>query len=90
MAIKFLESAGKHGFTKEDAMNAIAYAVWKRERFDVSRVSGVPDPTLWVGPALDGIYLEVMTFISGKNDMVIFHCMPLRAKFRSMMEGELL
>ena len=88
MAVRFLGSAGKHGFAEDDALNAIANAVWKRERFDVSRVSGVPDPTLWVGPALDGTELEVMTFTTHGNDVVIFHCMPLRAKFRSMMEGE--
>ena len=89
MGIRFLESAGKHGFNRGDAMNAITHATWKHERFDMSRVPGAPDPTLWVGPAMDGTELEVMTYVVPPDGVVIFHCMELRDKFRRMMEGEL-
>ena len=88
MAIIFLESAGKHGFTEADAVNALLHATWKMERFDVSRVEGSPKPTLWVGRALNGREVEVMTYTSPPRDVVVFHCMELRDKFRRMMEGE--
>ncbi|MEK0218920.1 hypothetical protein WM014_08905 [Bifidobacterium mongoliense] len=88
MAIVFLESAGRHGLTRADAVNALVYATWKRERFDVSRVAGAPAPALWVGPSLDGVTLEVMTYVIAPDDVVIFHCMLVRDKFRRMMEGE--
>jgi hypothetical protein len=46
------------------------------------------DPTLWIGPARDGRLIEVMTYVDPPRDVVVFHCMPLRDKFRRLMEGD--
>ena len=88
MAIRFLESAGKHGYTADDAMNAMAHHYWVKRGFDQSRVARKADPTLWVGPAMDGGPIEVMTYIDPPRDVVVFHCMRLRDKFRRLMDGE--
>ncbi|WEV66100.1 hypothetical protein [Bifidobacterium sp. ESL0764] len=70
MEVKFLSSAARHGFTQADALSAIAHAQWVKGDFDISRVQGNPNPTLWVGPALDGTPIEVMTFIDEHGDAV--------------------
>ncbi|MEK0307490.1 hypothetical protein V6584_00620 [Bifidobacterium sp. IMAU50987] len=47
---------------------------------------GGSDP--WVGLSVDGSPIEVMTYINPPHDVVVFHCMQLRDKFRRLMEGE--
>ncbi|MCI2149165.1 hypothetical protein [Bifidobacterium crudilactis] len=88
MAIVFLESAGKHGFTEDDVIHAMTYKRLVKKQFDSSRTVMKADPTLWIGPACDGRLIEVMTYIDPPRDVVVFHCMQLRGKFSWIMEGE--
>lgn len=88
MAIVFLESAGKHGFTEDDVIHAMTYKRLVRRQFDRSLAAMKADPTLWIGPACDGRLIEVMTYVDPPRDVVVFHCMVLRDKFRRLMEGE--
>lgn len=81
MAIEFTESAGKHGFTRDDAINALENAVAVKPHFDTSRIFGRPDPTLVIGPGLAGGLLEVMLIEHPRGRYVIFHCMTARSKF---------
>ena len=82
MAIKFTESAGKHGFTERDAIHAMMNARITRKDFDESRVGGTR-PTLYIGPSLTPgtPLIEVMALIEEPNTVVIFHVMRAREKF---------
>lgn len=88
MAIVFLESAGKHGFTEDDVIHAMTYKRLVKKQFDSSRTVMKADPTLWIGPACDGRLIEVMTYIDPPRDVVVFYCMQLRGKFSWIMEGK--
>lgn len=88
MAIEFTESAAKHGFTLEDAVNAMTHSTFSKENFDASRVTGGVSPDLYVGPSKSGVPLEVMVFTQPPRTLVIFHVMELRPKFRTLMEEE--
>lgn len=79
MVIEFLNSAAKHGFTRGDAINAITHATYLIFDFDTSRVPNRHNPSLAIGPSLDGTSIEVM-FIHVPNRLTIFHCMELREK----------
>ena len=88
MAIIFLDSARKHGFNEDDVIHALSNKLWVKTRFDQTRVVGKADPTLWIGPAVDGRLIEVMTYVEPPRDLVVFHCMELRDKFRRQMQGD--
>lgn len=82
MAIEFLESAEKHGFTEQDAIHAMMHPRITRKDFDESRVGG-QRPTLYIGPSLTPAapLIEVMAVIEPPDTIVIFHVMKARAKF---------
>lgn len=80
MAIIFTDSAGKHACPHSDALNAVAHARYVRAAFSKSRVPGLPDPTLYLGPGHGGELLEVMLYETA-DDVVIFHVMQARQKF---------
>lgn len=85
MAIKFTQSAGKHGFTEEEAKYAITYAVYEEEEFDEPRPPSSIRPTLFIGPCrLGGPLIEVMVE-EGRRDVVIFHVMVARQKHLDRM-----
>lgn len=82
VAIEFTESAGKHGFTVEDAIWAMQHARLVKPEFDDSRVPGRARPTLYIGPSRNPRHplLEVMVEILPPSTVVIFHLMPARQK----------
>lgn len=85
VAIEFTESAGKHGYSYEDAIHAMLHAHYMESDFDDARLDGLPDPTLWIGPATSGRLIEVMTWQRPPDTVVIFHCMDARPKFLQRM-----
>lgn len=88
MVIVFTESAAKRGYTKADALHVLEHAEYRKDKFDVSR-TGLPDPTIWIGPACSGERLEVFTCITSNPDrLIIFHMMPVREKFLRLMWGD--
>lgn len=79
MRMIFLQSAAKHGYTEDDAINAIANHQRTVLNFDKSRIAGRPNTTLHIGPALNGDLIEVLSH-QITPDIIVFHCMKLRGK----------
>lgn len=86
MAIEFIESAaGKHGYTRDDAIHAVNHHTGYRPEFDRSRTEG-PSPHLAIGPALNGDEIEVMFEVHPDGLVSIFHCMQARPKIKKIIE----
>ncbi|MDV6278233.1 hypothetical protein R3Q06_32735 [Rhodococcus erythropolis] len=87
MAVEWTNSADKHDVSHEDALHAIANAIYVEEEFDEPRVPGHAKPTLFIGPPrkLGGPLLEVMVEIIEPRTMVVFHVMEARRKFLDRM-----
>ncbi|WP_072691456.1 hypothetical protein [Rhodococcus marinonascens] len=87
MAIKWTESALKHGIDIEDAKYAIAHAEYMETEFDEPRPPSTIRPTLFIGPRRrpGAPWLEVMVEIGGR-DVTIFHVMEARKKHLERME----
>ncbi len=80
MAIEFTKSAGKHGFTQEEALSAIENATYVSQDFDRRGSHADYDTWAWVGPVTGGPALEVFAFLVPPDGLVIFHCMEAREK----------
>lgn len=89
MAIEFTESAGRHGFTLDDAVHAISNARYHEAQFDDPRLGGIK-PDLWIGPSLQPHtpLLEVMAEVIPPSTVRIFHVMHARAKFLNSYTGD--
>lgn len=89
VAIRWAESVDKHGIAHEDALHAIANAIFHEDAFDESRVPGHPRPDLYIGPGRAGRpLLEVMLEAVPPRDLVIFHVMIARDKHLRRMRGD--
>ncbi|MBO1269900.1 hypothetical protein [Arthrobacter cavernae] len=81
MAIRWTDSADKHGVSREDAANAILNHVYRVQEFDEPRIEGGARPDLFIGPSVDRrTMLEVMAIITPPNDILVFHVMEARRK----------
>lgn len=88
MAIRWADSADEHGIAHEDALHAIANAIYNEESFDEPRVPGHARPDLYIGPARGGRpLLEVMLEVVPPRDLVVFHVMIARDKHLQRMGG---
>lgn len=87
MAIEFTDSAGKHGFTREDAIHAMQTPEVFTPHFDHSRTDG-PDVAAWVGPARGGRTIEVFATLVPPDTVTVFHCMDVRATTNAKLNGE--
>ena len=88
VAIRWAESASKHGIDHDGALYAITNAHYVEEEFDEPRIPGHVRPTLFIGPSrLGGPLLEVMVEITPPRELVVFHVMPARPKHLARMEG---
>ncbi len=89
MAIRWTDSADKHGIPHEDALHAVANAVYEEYAFDEPRVPGHARPDLYIGPARGGApLLEVMLEVLNPRDLVIFHVMIARDNHLRRMKGD--
>lgn len=87
MAIRWAESADKHGVAHEDALNAILNQIYHVEQFDEPRVESAVRPDLFIGPSRDRrMILEVMAVITPPNDILVFHVMEARRKILEIAE----
>lgn len=87
MAIKWTDSASKHGITQSEAMFAMANALHVKKGFDGSRVPGGVKPDLYIGPRrLGGELLEVMVISTPPRDLLVFHVMIARPKMLALFE----
>jgi len=88
VAIRWAESASRHGIDHDEALHAIANAHYVEQEFDEPHAPGHVRPTLFIGPSrLGGPLLEVMVEITPPRDLVVFHVMVARAKHLARMEG---
>ncbi len=87
MAIRWTNSADKHGIDREDALNAILHQIYHVEQFDEPRVDTGARPDLFIGPTRDRrMMLEVMAVITPPNDILVFHVMEARRKILDIAE----
>lgn len=90
VAITWADSADKHGVEHEDALHAIANAVYVETDFEDPRPPSTDQPTLYIGPPrLPGRpWLEVMLEVRPPRGLHIFHVMEARPKHLARMEEE--
>ncbi|MDR1118388.1 MAG: hypothetical protein LBL01_03715 [Bifidobacteriaceae bacterium] len=90
MAIKWADSASKHGVSREDAVHAMLNPLLYLPEFDDPGMQGASRPDLWAGPPrrLGGDLIEVMAERVPPRDLVVFHVMPARPKHLTLMETE--
>lgn len=88
MGVTWAASAAKHGIARQDALHAIANAVYVEEEFDDPRPPNEICPHLYIGPQRDpgAPLLEVMVEVSPPRGLHVFHVMPARRKHLSRME----
>lgn len=90
VALTWADSADKHGVDREDALHAIANAVYVETEFDEPRPPSDVRPSLYIGPTrrLGGPMLEVMVEIRPPRGLHIFHVMEARPKHLARMDEE--
>lgn len=90
MALHWTSSADKHGVSREDAVHAMLHHHFHEPGFDEPRRPGSSRPDLFIGPPRDlgGPLIEVMTEQVPPRDVIVFHVMPARAKFLTLLEEE--
>lgn len=83
-------SADKHGVNREDALHAIANALYVETDFEEPRPPNPLRPTLYIGPPrrLGGPLLEVMLEVRPPRGLHIFHVMQARPKHLARMTEE--
>ncbi|MGL5864001.1 MAG: hypothetical protein ACRCY9_22390 [Phycicoccus sp.] len=88
MAIRWTESADKHGVDHDDVLHAMSNHYMLKRSFDEPRRAGGARPDLYIGPPrqLGGDLLEVMVERIPPRDVVIFHVMTARPKFLALLE----
>jgi hypothetical protein len=86
-AIRFADSATKHGITRERAQHAIAGAVYE------GSVGAPLDPrwkserVLFAGWDQHGVPLEVIAIEEDDGALLVLHAMKLRRRYRFLMKG---
>jgi hypothetical protein len=88
MDVVFTTSAGRHGYTLEDALHAIQTPIHFKREFQRSRTPEHSDPDLYVGPAEDGTIIEVLLEVLSDAAVVVFHVMPARKTTLNALLGD--
>jgi hypothetical protein len=73
-------SAHRHDVSEEDMLHAVEHSL------AVDDVGEDPDRWLVLGPDTAGNLLEVVVLISDEGDEIIIHAMPMRPKYRRLLE----
>ncbi len=74
------DSASRHGVADEDMLHAIEHSLV------VDDLGEDPDRWLVLGPDAAGNLLELVVLITNGGDEVIIHAMPMRPKYRRLLE----
>lgn len=74
------DSAHRHGVADEDMLHAVEHSLV------VDDLGENPDRWLVLGPDTAGNFLELVVLISGEGDEIIIHAMPMRPKYRRLLE----
>lgn len=87
MAIRWTDSAAKHGIEEADALHAMQDYLYRIEKFDEPRIEGGQRPDLFIGPSRNRqMMLEVMAVLTPPADILIFHVMEARRKIIDIAE----
>lgn len=88
-AIRWADSADRHGMDRADALHAMLNAYLHEPEFDDARIEGLGRPDLWIGPQRTpgAPLLEVMTVATPPRGVLVFHVMEARRKFLVKLEG---
>ncbi len=70
----------RHGVADEDIQHAVANAMVIEDQDD--------DTRLYLGAAIAGVLLEVVTIIRADGIELAIHAMPMRPKYRRLLPGE--
>ena len=73
-------SARRHGVDVDEILHAVANAVV------VDDLGEDPDRWLVIGPDSAGNLLEIVVLIASTADEIVIHAMPMRAKYRKLLE----
>ena len=74
------ESARKHGVEDRDIQHAIDHALV------IEDAGEDPDRWLVIGPDRAANLLEVVVLVTVENTQLAIHAMPLRARYRRLLE----
>lgn len=74
------DSAHRHGVAEEDLLHAVEHSLV------VDDLGDDPDRWLVLGPDTAGNLLEIVVLISTEGDEIIIHAMPMRPKYRRLLE----
>lgn len=74
------DSAHRHGVAEEDLLHAVEHSLV------VDDLGDDPDRWLVLGPDTAGNLLEIVVLISTGGDEIIIHAMPMRPKYRRLLE----
>jgi len=89
MAVEWMGSSARHGVDQDDALHAMLNPLYHMPGFETSRVEGLNDPDLFIGPGRDGALLEVMVAVeSTTRTLWVFHVMPVRPKMLAKAKEE--
>jgi hypothetical protein len=78
--VEIHDSARKHGVVDEDIHHAIDHAL------AIEDAGEDPDCWLLIGPDRAGNLLEVVVLMTVEGTQLAIHGMPMRAKFRRLVE----
>jgi len=78
--VEIHDSARRHGVADEDIQHAVANAMVIEDQDD--------DTRLYLGAAIPGAPLEVVTIVREDGTELAIHAMPMRAKYRRLLPGE--
>lgn len=73
-------SAHRHDVAEEDLLHAVEHSL------AVDDLGEDPDRWLVLGPDTAGNLLEIVVLISDEGDEIIIHAMPMRPKYRRLLE----
>ncbi len=74
------DSAHRHDVAEEDMLHAVEHSLV------VDDLGEDPDRWLVLGPDPAGNLLELIVLISREGDEIIIHAMPMRPKYRRLLE----
>jgi len=78
--VEVRESARKHGVEDRDIQHAIDHALV------IEDAGEDPDRWLVIGPDRAANLLEVVVLVTVENTQLAIHAMPLRARYRRLLE----
>ncbi|HEY7961801.1 MAG TPA: hypothetical protein VID29_07770 [Solirubrobacteraceae bacterium] len=79
--MEFHDSARKHGVAEEDVLHAVDHALV------IEDAGEDPDRWLVIGPDRAGNFLEVVVMTTVEGNQLVIHAMPMRARFRRLLES---